>query len=722
MASKQIKQEIVLSGEKQYNAALKEARSHLKTLQSALKAETAELGANATAQQKNEVRAKSLKQQIAEQEKVVNTLKAALEEVKEKYGDNTAEVEKWEQKLNSARTTLANMRNDLDGLGGSFERGRAGAEMTAVATKSIGDALGNLGSAGSSAADAIENIFQRMIDGATAAVEALWDMISTTASKANNWTDIAGYWNTDPQKIQQYARAVSASANSFDDLQSAVSKIVMGGKGKTITELIGISDVNYKSDWDYAMAVMDQLSLMTKEGRDMTPIYEQIFGEKKGTKVMDLINDWGLIQEKLGQFNGDESGYGMTSEQLGVMNDLSVQIATVTEKWDALKDRFAAGFGTVTMDLLVSAEGALDGIADYMNATDDAGRQAALDKIQANLEEFFRKLGEVIRHCVGILREVGTSLQGSDDPLVSAIGDIMVKLADALQWMVDHAEEVKTALEIIFGAWLVAQLAAVAGKLGSILLQIEAVKAFRAGSVGGGGSGGGSGSGSGNGGGATVLGTLKTIAAVAAFAAPFVQSLNNHGNNDIVDEAGNLTEEGLRYGYTVGENGEIHAPGEGQDQTRIYVPGLTAPDRAEAENAKRDAAEAFWDALRENGADAWWGSEAEALTQQFSDDQEGMSRLIDAITELTASENWQSRENLPDWLWTDSAPWQGGGDADGITSADLQSFRGLPGQLTAAARNGVSQGVSGLKVTLDGAVVGRMVAPYVSEYIAQDIV
>ena len=719
MASKQIKQEIVLSGEKQYNAALKEARSHLKTLQSALKAETAELGANATAQQKNEVRAKSLKQQIAEQEKVVNTLKAALEEVKEKYGDNTAEVEKWEQKLNSARTTLANMRNDLDGLGGSFERGRAGAEMTAVATKSIGDALGNLGSAGSSAADAIESIFQRMIDGAMNAVETLWDMISTTASKANNWTDIAGYWNTDPQKIQQYARAVSASANSFDDLQSAVSKIVLGGKGKTITEMIGISDVNYKSDWDYAMAVMDQLSLMSKEGKDMTPIYEQIFGEKKSTKVMDLVNDWGLIQEKLDQFNGDESGYGMTSEQLGTMNDLSVQIATIEEKWDALKERIAAGFGTVTMDLLVSAEGALDGIADYLNAKDDAGREAALEKIQTNLEDFFRKLGDVIRHCIEILREVGTSLQGSDDPLVGAIGDIMVKLADAMQWMVDHAEEVKTALEIIFGAWLMAQLAAVAGKLGSILLQIEAIKAFRVGVGGGGGSGGGSGTG---GGGTMVLGTLRRIAAVAAFTAPFVQSLNNHGNNDIVDEAGNLTEEGLRYGYTVGEDGEIHAPGEGQDPTRIYVPGLTPPETGSAENAKRDAAEAFWDSLRENGSDAWWGSEAETLTKQFADDQEGMNRLIDAITELTASENWQSRENLPDWLWTDSAPWQGGGDADGITSADLQSFRGLPGQLTAAARNGVSQGVSGLKVTLDGATVGRIVAPYVSEYIAQDIV
>lgn len=64
--AKEIKQRIVLEGEKQYNAAIKEAQRNIKTLRSEMKAETAELGNNATAQQKAEVAAKSLKKQIAE--------------------------------------------------------------------------------------------------------------------------------------------------------------------------------------------------------------------------------------------------------------------------------------------------------------------------------------------------------------------------------------------------------------------------------------------------------------------------------------------------------------------------------------------------------------------------------------------------------------------------------------------------------------------------------
>ena len=88
MPGKEIKHTIRLAGEKEYSQALREAQRNLKTLRGELKAETAELGANATAQQKNEARAQSLKKQIAEQEKVVETLKKALAEAKRDYSDN----------------------------------------------------------------------------------------------------------------------------------------------------------------------------------------------------------------------------------------------------------------------------------------------------------------------------------------------------------------------------------------------------------------------------------------------------------------------------------------------------------------------------------------------------------------------------------------------------------------------------------------------------------
>lgn len=474
-----IKRRIVLEGEKEYNSALKEIQRNQKTLRTELKAASAELGKNATAQQKAELRAKSAAKQILEQEKAVKTCEEALAKVKEEYADNEDVIAKWEQKLNDARANLAQMKDGLYDLGDGFKQTKSDAELTTIATKQVADAIGKIGDVGGSVSNAIENVFFGMIDTIGSAVSAMWDLVTETAAKVNGWEDIAGYWNTDTQTIQQYARAVAASGNAFEDLNSAVSKLVLGGKGDKITEMLGISNVNYEDQWDYAMAVMDEMYKMRQRGENMTPIFEEIFGEKKSTKVMDLLNDWETIKGLLDTFNGDNGGYGLTSDALSSMAALHVQVNTVEEKWDALKAKFAKGLGTATGELLVNVEGSLDALNDFMNAKTPEEREKALENLRTNVEEFFKKVADILREGIAILNEVGHELQESDDPLTALIGDILVKLTGALEWLVYNANDVKAAFEIIFGAWLLAKLAAVAGKLSSILMQIETIKAFK---------------------------------------------------------------------------------------------------------------------------------------------------------------------------------------------------------------------------------------------------
>ena len=744
---KEIKQRIVLEGEKEYNQALKEAQRNLKTLKSELKAETAELGKNATEQQKAEAKAKSLKAQIAEQEKIVKTLKAALAEVKDKYGDNAEEVARWEQRLNNARTTLANMKNDLEGVGEGLGTVQANAAEVTVATKSVADALGQISSVGSSVSDKIEGIFTGMLDRVTELMESLWDMIGETAAKANNWTDIAAYWGTDAQTIQGYARAVQATGNSFDDLQNAVTRMVLGGKGKKITELIGISDENYTNQWDYAMAVMNKLYDMRERGENMTPIWEEVFGAKKATGVMDLLNDWGTIRDLLPTFNGDESGYGMSTEELSVMDELWVKMNTIDEKWTAIKDNVAAGFGVVSLDLLVNVEGTLDGIADYLNATDDAGKQAALDKIRANVEEFFKKLGELIRDSIHIIKDVGLELKESDDPLTSAIGDILVKLSEGLQWMVDNADKVKAAFEIIFGIWLLAKLAAVAGQLSGILMQIEAIKAFRGVSVATTAAetaGASAGATWGSAFGSAVMKAVPWLAGILVFAE---NAITPQGNDDIWDENGDPTEMGRSLGITwtqeedekmAAENAGNAEQAAGRVSSAVGSSVINGQRRFLRNLERQQAAEAYWDELRDhNGAGVSWATETRLYDAYRVDngkgemvlDTEALESVLDRMYDLTDQDGWQKLENLPDTWDLDgriiramearpeiTSP--GGGNGGGGMPEEWQ---GLPGDMQTAAKAGVAAGIKGIRVTLDGRTVGRMVAPYVSEEIARDL-
>ena len=90
---------------------------------------------------------------------------------------------------------------------------------------------------------------------------------------------------------------------------------------------------------------------------------------------------------------------------------------------------------------------------------------------------------------------------------------------------------------------------------------------------------------------------------------------------------------------------------------------------------------------------------------------------------MTESNNWEQREDLPANWWLDAGSWRNAGNNEsGLTSADLQNLRGLPASMASAVAAGAAQGVSGIKVTLDGYTVGQLVAPYVSESIARDVI
>ena len=733
MATKEIKQKIVLEGEREYKQALHDANRNLKTLRSELKAETSELGKNATEQEKNRKKAESLGKQIAEQEKIVATYRAELEEVRKKYGDNADAMAAYEQKLNNARATLGGMRSELESIGTGMGNVSAKSAEAVVATKSFADSLEKIAGVGEAVSGAIEGFFSATVAHLKDAVTEVWGMISETAARADEWSDLAGFWGSDAQTIQSYARAVGSVNDSFSDLNSLVSRIVMGGKGKDIAALVGISGVNYDgSEWDYAMAVITRLREMQDEGKNLTPIYEQLFGEKKSQKAMDLVNDWDLIQAKLASFNGDESGFGMTSEGLATMQQVQLMITDIQQKWDALQDRFAEGLGKTTLEIGTSVTGAMEGLADFFAAGDKSEREAALQKIRENVEEACRRIGEAIREGLKVLAQVGQELQGSEDPVTRAIGDILTSLTESLQWMIEHQEEVKAAFEAIFGVWLVGKLAAVAGQLAGIVAQIKVIQGFKGLSLAGSAAAGAAGA---SGGGAGVSAFLAGMGAAGKKALEFLggtggKVLGGAGaflttlltpaatDGDYYDEEGVLRDKQGHALASTNVGSEIAL-----DQS------VLAERKMPLTGAQKEALEAFWDAWRQDDIEmtpttndkfieAW-----DAYEAAFAGQEHLFDKVDELLTEFQSgaakSGEWPYMEDLPADFWQ-----RAGGEAgsSGISGADLQAFQGVPAAMAAAVAAGAAQGVSGIRVALDGEAVGRLVAPYVSESVARDVI
>ena len=740
---KEIKAKIKLEGEKEYSAALQTAQRNLKTLRSELKAETAELGANATAQEKNRLKAENLKKQIAEQEKVVETLRKQLAEAKRDYGDNEDVVQKYAQQLNYARATLGNMQGDLQRLGGEYRNVGNATNAGIVATKSFADSLASIGSVGDSISSSIEDIFTGMISTVVSAVEQLWDLVGDTASKANNWTDIAGYWGTDPATIERYARATEASANSFTDLESVVSRIVLGGKTDKITEMLGVSDVNYTNQWDYAMAVMDRISELSQSGNMPDNFWEEVFGEKKATKAMDLVNDWQTIQEGLQTFNADEGGLGVGTDSLEVLNDLWVKMSEITEMWTSLKDSVVAGLAPIALDLSVNVTGAFKALNDFLKADTQEERNKALEDLKTNVEGFFDTLREELEKAIDTLGEVGKSLQGSEDPIVKAIGNVLVTIKDALSWFMDenNIEKVKAGIGAIFGIWLTAKLAAVAAKLTSIIAQINLVKTFSVGkgllgAVGGSGAaeavGSAAGGAAGAGGGlfsGIKAAAMKWNASNAALTIPEVSAGVTSVGSALMSASPLLmvggaialdkyqkgiyksnTEEAEAYVDSITESiTDLADNADAVDTAKLEAVGSLVQLLGDTLSGQIDPAKeaAAIDALRNSG-----------MTDVITDSQ--MQQLNEGTMDSKMTQTlWNILGQLETHYRTLNDPTTYANPIQPNTqdSETASVMRGVPRAITQA----IKDALAGFGVTMDGATVGRLVAPYVSRQIAREM-
>lgn len=735
MAEKTIRQKIELTGEKQYNQAIKEATRQLKLLESQMKAETAEMGRNASEQDKARVKAQALQKQIQEQEQIVETLREALARAREEYGDNEEVVGRWELRLNNARTTLGNMRSDLDGLDGSLSGAGDAmeglgdqAEHGVLATRSLAEALGDIGEVGSGIAGTLEGIFGGLVDTVRSAASEVWGEIVSLAGKVNGWSDLAGYWNTSTTEIQKWANAVEASHNDFNALQQAVTRINMGDQ-KKIAEYAGVSREGYEDEWKYAMAVMDALNKMDFSRQQEA--LGKIFGEKKATGVKNLLNDWATITGLIERFDAENGGVGMTEEQMSELSTLAERVDTISTTWQAFKESFIGEhLAKLSLQLTGNVQGALDALIAFMDADSPEAKDAALADFTRNVEEFFTRLGEAIQAAAEGMGAAGEQMQGSGDSIVRALGDVLVALSDAMKWFAEEGNInlVIRGFEALVGFWAGAKVVGIMGSVAKFAADLTIIKGFSAGGAAA------AGAGAAAGGGGWLSGALgsalKVLGPVGAFGATLFGDFfrprdSLSGSMDEAGAEGGKADTWYMHADVRGSGEAIykdhraamgHLPTyEDEDLTPEYT-------RAQMEDAIQD----WWDAWRA------WDKNPDEESEAEADRQDAWAREVmgDAWSEIWTSivqeldnvKNQDKLEDIPAGWYRDILDSLGGGkEESGLSRDDISGFRSLPEQMQSAVQNGASAGVAGIQVLLDGYSVGQLVAPYVSAQIARDI-
>ena len=780
MASGEIKQKITLEGEQQYKQALKDAQRNLRTLRSELKAETAEMARNASEQQKAAAKANNRKQQIKEQESVVKTLRAALADAKKEYGDNADVIAKWENKLNDARATLANMQNELAGVGDGFKDIQSGADMAAVATHSVADSLSSLAGIGESISSGIEKAFSGLLTVVRETVGAIWGELMDIAAKSDNYMDLAAYFGSSATEVQKWDSAMKGAGGSLDTVTNLITKLKYSGKNEKIAEWFGVSDENYTNDLQYFQDVMQQMVNMRDEmikAGTWDDAMAEIFGNKKGFDVEGVLSDWDAIMAGLKNFNADEGGFGLSEKQISDMAELNVQVQTLKESWQKLKEMGTVElFGSLALDLTGNAQGIVDAFLKYFNSDNPEDREAAIAEIETNITAMFDRVKTAINNGITKLGELADELKESDNPTVKALGEALSGLQAALKYLAneDNWGTIEKALAGLITLWAGGKVATAIANIASFASHLKTIGLFggtKAAEAAASGEAVGTSWGT-----AFATAVSKAVPWLAGFALLFENAFKEQGNDDLFNEDGTPTELGKELGYTEkqehydqggkpeteegdGSTFELKfgpvvksmeeaaeeiseavtekeepkdwRPGYQQLQGSFFNPNMPTIEEAAAQIAevvedvlleneytqqdKEDAIQDWWDAWREGAEDE--GSAFDWMQETLGEDFGAVwDSIMSKLDEL--GEKQMGMEDLPaDW-WSNV---MNGGNTGGLKSEDLSGFRSLPGQMRAAVASGAATGVSGIRVQMDGATVGRLVAPYVSAIIAADI-
>ena len=302
------------------------------------------------------------------------------------------------------------------------------------------------------------------------------------------------------------------------------------------------------------------------------------------------------------------------------------------------------------------------------------------------LTGFFQSLNEFLDTPEGqaMLAQLGETVSSliedlvnvSPEDIVNGLTTVVENIRSGLEWVQRNKGTVIDAITAIIAAWAGLKVAQGVTTLLNLVNSIKGLTAAEAAAAGAST-------------GSSWAGAFATAAMKAAPFLAFLYTLLNPasgsdavGNNDLIDENGNLTNEAKEYGFGMDESGELILPDENaQKSGRKYT------------DAQEKAIQGAWDKYRTG-----------QLTKKDLDDLGGVilndakfNDLMTAMYEMTKdTPSWRDLEDLPDDFFLDKSIGADTGNSEMAEAA--KGMKGLPGMVAAAVTNALN----GTQVVING--------------------
>lgn len=416
MAVREIKTSIALDGEQAFKQALADASRNLRVMDADLKAAATEFKVTGDAQQYYTEKSRSLKEQIAQQEQVVDALVNAVRQSAAVYGNNNAKTDEWRIKLSNATAKLMTMKKGLQDT--DKEAAEFGRDSKRVG-KQIEDGIGDgAEEANKSVKDLIENLQQDIgsIKGSVG-FQVAATVTQTISSAVQGMTEFVES-NRDYRRVmEQYEIAAEAGKHNKDAMKEMLFNMAAfsGDFDGSVEAMTNLMQTGLTADWmEKATDIFSYASIMFKDTLKLEQLsgdfQESVatgkptgafanFVEKMGGSVEELekvMSDAGTTEAKAIAAltyvapKGYKSNLDSYNEKTSSLQDAAKAQLELADAWAGVSEKLEPLTTTMTVEMTEVVKLLGDTIDDLMPV----------------LEDIVEKIGAVARKAVGVIDDI----------------------------------------------------------------------------------------------------------------------------------------------------------------------------------------------------------------------------------------------------------------------------------------------------------------------------
>lgn len=407
---------IGLEGEKEFKKALADINQSFKVLGSEMKLVTSQFDKNDSSADALAAKHKALGNQIEAQKQKIETLRAALKNASDSFGENDRRTQNWQIQLNNAEATLNDMERELkdtseaaDDMGEEVEDAGDSAEKSENKFSKLGGVLKTVGAAMGAVA----------VAAGAAAVKLGKEVIAAYADYEQLVGGVDTLFKDSSQQLQTYAanayKTAGLSANDYMETVTGFSASLIQSLGGDTEKAVKYAD----------MAITDMSDNANKMGTDMSSIQNayQGFAKQNYTMLDNLKLGYGGTKQEMERLLADAEKISGVKYDISSYADVVEAIHVMQESMDIAGTTAKEAEATISgsMNALKSA------VSNLIVGFGDAN--ADMELLCGNMVDAFKT---VVENITPVIENIIAALPTVLDALLTAVGELLPTLLESV--------------------------------------------------------------------------------------------------------------------------------------------------------------------------------------------------------------------------------------------------------------------------------------------------